>query len=265
MMLKLFFGLVLICFTLLSNAQDTLPNFTLRDLGKNRIQVSWKNPFETAVQINVQRSYDSLKAFQTIFAPQSPGLPQNGFVDTKARQGVKVYYRIFFVLAGGAYFFSPTKSPATGVLLPQADVNPDGSTLITIKLRETVIGQLTYDQYKLFRDSIVYKTRDTIYANSATEVVIRPFIAKEIWKPSQYIFTNRDGYVTIKLPAIQARHYRVVFFDDRGNKLFEIVRVKESELVLDKVNFVHAGWFHFELYEDERLKERNKFYLSRDF
>lgn len=264
-MRKLFFGWAFVCFSLLVNAQDTLPHFSVKDLGRNRIQISWINPYETVVQINVQRSYDSLRGFQTIFAPQSPALPQNGFADTKALQGVKLYYRIFYVLSGGAYFFSPVKSPATGVLLPKADVNPDAGMLITIKLRDAVIGQLSYSQYKIFRDSIIYKTKDTIYANSATEVVIRPFVAKEVWKPSPYIFTNREGYVTVRLPAVQARHYRVVFFDDRGNRLFEIARIREAELVLDKVNFVHAGWFHFELYEDNRLKERNKFYLARDF
>ncbi len=265
MMRILFLGLVLMFSSNFVNGQDTLPNFTLRDLGKNRIQISWKNPFETIVQINVQRSYDSLRGYQTIFSPQSPTLPINGYVDTKARPGVKVYYRVFYVLSGGAYFFSAIKTPATGVLIPQADINPESGSLITIKLRDIVIGQLTYDQYKLFKDSIIYKTKDTLYAVSATEVVIKPYIVKEAWKPSQFIFTNRDGYVMVRLPAVHTRNYRIVFLDDRGNELFEIKKVREPELVLDKVNFIRAGWFHFELYEDERLKERNKFYLSRDF
>ena len=37
-----------------------------------------------------------------------------------------------------------------------------------------------------------------------------------------------------------------------------------TDRVLDKTNFVHAGWFTYELYEDEKLKEKNKFQLQKD-
>ena len=50
-----------------------------------------------------------------------------------------------------------------------------------------------------------------------------------------------------------------------GKKLFTINNIPESDLVIDKANFIHAGWFRFELYENEKLKERNKVLLQRDF
>ncbi|MCE3282140.1 MAG: hypothetical protein K0Q66_877 [Chitinophagaceae bacterium] len=258
----LFLSLALFLVSLFTYAQDTLPKFTVKDLGKNRIQVSWINPFETVVQLNVQRSFDSLRNFRTIFSPQSPSLPQNGFVDTKAPAGVKMYYRIYYVFSGGTYFFTAAKTAATGVEMPGVELS---GQLITIRLRDAVIGQFNTEQYKRFRDSIMYQTKDTLYAVSPTEIVIRPYVGKEMWRASQYIFSGRDGFVNIKLPFANTKHYKVLFFEEDGTPLFEISKVKEPSLILDKANFIHSGWFLFDLYEDGVLKERNRFYVSRDF
>jgi hypothetical protein len=262
-MKRTFFAALALFFSLFASAQDTLPNFSVKDLGKNRIQVSWINPFETVVQLNVQRSFDSLRNFRTIFSPQSPGLPQNGFVDTKAPAGITMYYRIYYVFSGGTYFFTFAKKPATGVEMPGVELTAE--QLITIRLRETVIGQYNNEQYRRFRDSIMYQTKDTLFAVSPTEIVIKPYAGKEMWRASQYIFSGRDGLVTIKLPLAATRHYKVLFFEEDGTPLFEIGKVKEPSLTLDKANFIHAGWFLFDLYEDGVLKERNRFYISREF
>ena len=90
-------------------------------------------------------------------------------------------------------------------------------------------------------------------------------IPKEIWKPSIYIFTNKDGYLSISLSDAKNKKYHLKFFEEDGSPLFEIHQVKEPLLTLDKSNFVHAGWFRFELFEDDKLKEKNKFYLPKDF
>jgi hypothetical protein len=47
--------------------------------------------------------------------------------------------------------------------------------------------------------------------------------------------------------------------------LFEIKNIRQSGLTLDKTNFLRAGWFNFELYNEEKLVEKNKFYLAREF
>ena len=97
-----------------SYSQETLPNFNVRILSNEHVSISWRNPFSSCNQIAVQRSYDSLKFFKTIFSPQSPELPQNGFVDNTPAPGMKVYYRIFYVLSGGSYFFTKSKQPGVG-------------------------------------------------------------------------------------------------------------------------------------------------------
>ena len=88
------------------NAQSALPDFSVKELSQGKIQISWINPYSNCIQLAVQRSSDSINNFRTIFSSQSPELPANGFVDNRLFLQTKTYYRIFYVLKGGAYFFS---------------------------------------------------------------------------------------------------------------------------------------------------------------
>lgn len=83
--------------------------------------------------------------------------------------------------------------------------------------------------------------------------------------PSFYVYTNSEGYVYINLPDAARKNYRIRFYEDDDSFLFEVKDIKETGLTLDKVNFVHAGWFKFELFNGESLVEKNKIYLSKDF
>ena len=84
--------------------------------------------------------------------------------------------------------------------------------------------------------------------------------------PSLYVYTHRDGYVRVTLPEDEKpKKYSIKFFDDANNLLFELKEVKERDFKVDKSNFYHAGWFHFELYEDGKLFEKHKFYLEKEF
>jgi hypothetical protein len=83
--------------------------------------------------------------------------------------------------------------------------------------------------------------------------------------PSTYVVVNSDGFPEIKLPDAAAKKYRLVFFDENRNRLFSINKIKDTDLVLDKTNFMHAGTFYFELYNGDELVEKNKIYLPKDF
>jgi hypothetical protein len=82
--------------------------------------------------------------------------------------------------------------------------------------------------------------------------------------PSSLIFTAKDNNVIIHLTDVNNRKYSVKFFDEAQKFLFEIKRVKEEYLIIEKVNFVHTGWFNFEIYEDGELLEKNKFQITKD-
>jgi hypothetical protein len=83
--------------------------------------------------------------------------------------------------------------------------------------------------------------------------------------PSFYVYTEKRGYVQLNLPNADQRKYSLKFFEEDGSFLFELKAIKDRSLTLDKSNFLHAGWFTFELYDDEKVVEKHKFYIAKDF
>lgn len=373
---------LLVCFTAFS--QSLLPDFAARELTRGKIQISWNNPYRNCVQLAIQRSLDSSKNFRTIFSSQSPELASNGYVDNRPVSGVKNFYRIFYSLEGGTYFFTraiaveasaaasslPVIIPSTPVInappvapipttaekknltsiylqkhilfrfdkagyarfkdsintktkdklrhLNERSVEwipvnkevyyiykdqqvvaaltkisflqwkdsikhktrdtlyaldpyhsqirsfaPPPKAYVFIYRNDSLLQVLETALYRKFKDSVATKTKDTLYASDDQHVEIRPFVPRYVWKPSDYIFTNNKGYVTILLPLVKQHKYSVVFYEEDGSELFRIKNLKEQELILDKTDFVHAGWFYFELFEDDKLMEKNKFFLPR--
>lgn len=266
-------------------SQDTLPKFTLAERGE-RVTISWTNPFINLIQLNVQRSYDSLRNFSTIYSATSPELHENGFTDIRPAS-VKVFYRIFYVLEGGSYFFSRAKratgtntfstASGTSTAIKEYPTSRDLSTsaftnivagdkrMVTVKMKDSVYRRFSVNAFRTFRDSILRQTRDTLFPINDSLVGVNPYVMTEAFRASQYVFINKDGFVSVYLPLVNDKKYHIKFFEQDGSALFEIPLVRESPLILDKANFVHSGWFLFELYEDNKLKEKNKLYIPKDF
>lgn len=286
-------------------AQKVLPAFSVKELTKGKIQVSWINPYPDCIQIAVQRSGDSTRNFRTIFSSQSPELPSNGYVDTKTAAKLNWHYRIFYVLRGGDYYFSKIVSIETNPLtqvgvkpIILTDTGPEyirfrdsinkktkdalhkisnnaiewlpakttriKAGMISIYRNDSLVMQVENTFYKKFRDSIATKTSDTLFIVNNTSANIHAFIPKYVWGPSVYVYTNAQGDVTISLPMVKKHNYSIIFYEEDGSELFSIKNIKEPELILDKVNFFHAGWFRFELFEDNKLKEKHSFQLTKD-
>jgi hypothetical protein len=234
-----------------------------------------------------------LRNYKTILTVPDPRVLQNGFVDAKAPTDFQ-FYRLFIVLDSGKYIFTRPRRPVwdtSRVAAIQPPVKkeenyrivtevqkPDTVSAVTetpkipkplrtyhVKKRDSVIMQFTELSLKSFRDSILYKTKDTLVFRSGDTLDIKPFVPKEVYRPSLYVFTGRDGNVTISLPNVSEKKYQLKFFEEDFTPLFELKEVKESPLTLDKTNFVHGGWFRFELYENGQLKEKHRFFISKDF
>lgn len=124
---------------------------------------------------------------------------------------------------------------------------------------------LDEQSYLRFRDSIINKTKDTLYTYENDIVLLKPYIPKPAWKPSLFIYTHNNGYVVIDVPGFKQHHYRIVFYDENEQEIFRIKQLKQQKLMLEKGNFMHEGWFYFELYEDDKLREKNKFFVEKDF
>lgn len=82
--------------------------------------------------------------------------------------------------------------------------------------------------------------------------------------PSKDVYTGRDNNVVMSLPDADKKKYSVKFFEDDGTFLFEIRKITEPYLTIDKVNFVHSGLFRFELFDNGVPIENHKFYIAKD-
>ncbi len=247
--------------------KSALPQFTLKIIGKDKVSISWVNPFgEDLIQINVQRSYDSLRAYKTVFSSPSPELPENGFIEPYY-PGVKVYYRIFYMLSSNAYFFSKVKQANPSLLADSiaAQLAATNDT-VTIKSEDIIVARLPYSQFLKFKDSVYTQTKDSLLLLSNDTVLLKPYIYNGPWRASLYLFTDRSGVINLKLPQAKEKSYSLrVFEADNKTQVFSVKRITEPDLMIDKANFLHAGWFMFELYEDNKLKERNKVYVQKEF
>jgi hypothetical protein len=251
-MKKLFspFLIFLIFATTAAQGQDTLPNFSLRNVGNNRIIIGWTNNFQNIKQISIQRSFDSLKNYKTILTVADPTTPQNGYADTKATND-HMFYRLYIMLDKGMYVFSNAKRPAKDTIRSVDNntiVLSGGDTLTTAKPFIVTLDR--------------FPGTDSVTSPNPGNNKTRP----NAFTPSLHVFTNRDGYVRINLPDDEKpKKYAIKFFKEDDTFLFELKEIKEKTFKIDKANFYTAGWFKFELYEDEKLIEKHKFYLERDF
>src|ERR1700710_3030075 len=91
-------------------AQDTLPKFSVTNVGNNRIIIGWVNNYPLVKQISIQSSHDSLKNYKTILSVADPNAKDNGYADTKAAND-HMYYRLFVNLDKGQFFFTAARQP----------------------------------------------------------------------------------------------------------------------------------------------------------
>ena len=82
--------------------------------------------------------------------------------------------------------------------------------------------------------------------------------------PSKQVYTGRDNNIVMSLPDAGKNKYSVKFFEDDGTFLFEIKKITEPYLTVDKVNFIHSGLFKFELFDNGVPIENHKFYIPKD-
>jgi hypothetical protein len=302
-MRKLAALLILLICTLFttSHAQEVLPNFTVVTKGNKKVIISWTNNYPVVKQISIQRSKDSLRGFTSILSVADPTVQQNGIVDAKAPDE-KQFYRLFIVQDSGKFVFSKSKRPfldTSKVVANKPQQNSDNAprVIITekvtpkqaeeikeklettptpvvkvpepekfffIKKRDTLVATINQKELKKFRDSVVTKTKDTIAFAGGDTILLKPFVPKEIFKPSKFVYTEKDGNIRVNVPGAPLHHYSIKFFDEKNDFMFDVTEVKEPIVLIDKVNFLRSGWYKFELYEDGKLKEKHKFFVPKD-
>ena len=108
-------------------------------------------------------------------------------------------------------------------------------------------------------------------SSSKTAIIKNNFLplpviqTQKSWKPSTWIFTGDDGNILIQLPDAPVKKYSVTFLKEEGRTLFKIPQIKKSSITIDKSSFLKSGWYYFELRENNKVIERNKFLVTKDF
>lgn len=100
--------------------------------------------------------------------------------------------------------------------------------------------------------------------NITTAIIDYQPPAKTWFIPSRHVYSGRDNNVIISLPDADHKKYSIKFYEEDGTFLFELKKVTEPYLTLDKVNFMHSGLFNFEIYENRIIVERHKVYIPKD-
>ncbi len=201
-------------------AQKYLPDFSVIEITRGNNKVSWNNPYKTCTLLAVQRCTDSINNFRTILSVHSPELAENGFIDKRAPVDVKVYYRIFYTLKGGDYYF--TRAVGVSTATKQNKLSSKDEKNIPIKTNS--------------------KEKET----------------------AKYLFLGVNGNIYIMLPKAKQITYKLVIFDSGNNNLFSIEKIQETEIIIEKNNFLHAGRFKYELYEEGRLLEKSSFIIQKN-
>lgn len=150
----------------------------------------------------------------------------------------------------------------------RSEDNKKFKTIISAKnpsLYENSFTDTKSPKNKICYYRIQYTMKGGIYSFSKTYNTFEKVVSNENpinWTASPHIFTNKSGYIQIQLNNTSAYVYRLVFLGENGSELFQMKKIDSDNLILDKANFPHAGWYNFELYRDEMLLEKNKVLLK---
>jgi hypothetical protein len=248
-MLKIFVFIISFYFVCsYSIAQKVLPDITVKNLN-GQIVVSWKNEYTKPIAtINIQRSFDSTKNYTTIGSVLNPQNIENGYADEKPPYN-KMYYRLFIAYEGGTYIFSKTTRP-----IVENKSTADSSIENNLNSDVNVVDKIN-NPYQ-FNPQILAKPKLPVIQNEDNKQIIT--------YPSKRIFTAKENNIVIYLPEAALKKYTAKFFNEKEELIFEMNKIEDSYLIIEKVNFVHAGWFYFEIYENGKLIEKNKFFIAKD-
>lgn len=261
-----------------SEAQDTLPAFTARNVN-GKIILSWVNDFPVVKQLSIQRSSDSLKGFKTILTLPDPTSVTNGFLDNNAPDTVS-FYKLYILLDSGKYVFSksqrPHKAPPPAAKKKEYDQRafsqkaPVGNlenakpqipaTQNNTATPQVATGNESASKIYQPESAQVTNKRRSDGLRTDTVTMVRP----ETFTPSGFVYTNPSGNITVVVPVDKQGQYTIKFFDDNGDEVFQVSNIQEHIFSIDKSNFMRSGWYKFELYENKTLREKNKILVPKD-
>lgn len=247
--------------------QAVLPDFTIKNTNGD-ISVFWLNQYPIRVNgVSVQRSYDSAKNFTSIASVFNPQNSVNGFTDVNPPYN-KMYYRLFIGFDTGVYILTEAKKPELHTVIDYSkliiEINALYEKNILLHQERLRVQREAALALAAKKPTVKKPKAVTPRIPAPVEEVDMAIINEVITYPSKRIFTDNDDNIVIKLPSIKSNNYVVKFYTEDYKPLFVLKNLTEDHLVIEKVNFVHAGWFIFEIFKNDLLFEENKFYIPKD-
>ncbi|MEI7471156.1 MAG: hypothetical protein WCJ85_02790 [Chitinophagaceae bacterium] len=244
--------LILVSISLLqlnSYSQDSLPSIVVKNIN-GQIIISWKNSYAVPVtNISIQRSYDTLKNYSTIGSVLSPMNRENGYADTKPPYN-KMYYRLFISFEGGKYVFSAIRRPIKEFIPPP--VPSTSTTPVELALEPIVVDSSSKN------NSLISPAPIKFNEDHSIKVVVSGSIAV------RHIYIGKENNIIINIPDAGRKKYSLLIYNSTNQLLFTVKKITEPYLILERTNFLHAGWFRYELMEGGKLTEQNNFYVFKD-
>jgi len=228
-----------------------------------------EQPVVTAKSVPVEKPKSDRRVQNQVSAPNDPIKSQVALTTPQIEEKYLILPKIdnsrIYYMMDNTGMKKPAVSNPGKIKLPTIEVQK----ILFVKRRDSVIMQLPGTQVRRFSDSLIKQTKDTLLFVNADTLQINPYIEKyiepkEIYKISTYVFTAKDGNVTIALADFNRKKYFVAFYETDDTPVLEVKDIRDAVLIIDKTNFGHSGWFRFELYEDGKLKEKNKLLIPRE-
>ena len=239
---------------------DSLPKFYLNERN-GYVIIGWNNPFPELTQLIIQRSTDSLTSFRSIMSMPDPAAVSNGYVDKKGGTG-SMYYRIFFVMPGGRYIFTEAKKPIQSVIANQIANSNKGDSLNLGSNKTALTENAGAEKRVALIEAVGRKNDKDLKDKTNASAKIDSPESITSFQPSAFIFSNEEGNLVLLLPEAEKRHYHLHVFKEDGSAVFKMKNIKERHLFVDRSNFYQSGWFRFELYDGEQLREKNRFFIQ---
>ncbi len=291
------------CISIFSYGQETLPNITVKSFN-GKVVVSWQNDYTKNISnILIQRSYDSSRNYSTIGTVLNPLNKENGYLDPSPPYD-RMYYRISISFEGGTYELGPavrafidapeldeidiTAIPKEALKITENKITDseirEKDPLLDKKKESVPVKENTDSLGKTSEPDIATTLQKKILPlkivrinkDSSNEMIsLKPIERREVtldnkikrlqWDyPSNRIYINNQNLLIIQLKETTEKKYHIKFYNEIGKLIFEIKKINEDAIFMEKSNFRQSGWYQFEIYNEEDLVEKNKFYISKD-
>ncbi len=268
----------LLCLPFITNAQETLPAFSVTAKNKN-ITIQWQKPNELLTLLVIQKSLDSLNGFKSVASMPDPNKEKGSFKE-ESNNANHFYYRIFYVGVNGKYYFTQSQKAIlekTFQAPPQKSISPISAKIVITPppkpinkiIEKKPAPEIVFEpvesipKKEMIRiQKLTYKSFPILHININFNLLPVPW--ESTLRTNPFLYVNKESNLVLILPPIQKKNFQLKVWREGGEVLFHIKNIKEPQLLFDKSNFIYSGWFKYEIIENETLREKGRFLIQPD-